>query len=149
MTSTSKGRPILKRAVYKSDLEDRLAAQLEDAGIDFGYEETPIAYTVPERQAKYYPDFHLRKSGILIEGKGRFGHRGDQKRSTEERQKMVLLKQQRPDLDIRIVFSNPNLKIYKGSKTTYADWANHHGFKWAAGKIPEEWIEEARQYEAP
>jgi hypothetical protein len=30
-------------------------------------------------------------------------------------------------------------KIYKGSKTTYADWATKNKFEWAEGSIPEEW----------
>ena len=35
-----------------------------------------------------------------------------------------------------------NKKIYKGSKTSHADWAERHGFDWAHKKIPVEWFDE-------
>ena len=53
---------------------------------------------------------------------------------------MVLVKEQNPELDIRFVFMNARNKIYKGSKTTYADWANRYNFEWAERTIPEEWL---------
>lgn len=137
-------RPTLVRALYKSDLEDDIAAQLVEAGIPIEYESQRIPYEVPAREAVYVTDFGL-PGEIIIEGKGRFGHRGNQKASTAERQKFILVKKQHPDLDIRFVFSNPNLPIYKGSKTTYAKWADTHGFPWAAKRIPDEWIEEAKR----
>lgn len=140
---SKKGRPELIRALYKSDLEDDIAAQLESEGIPVVYEKRVIPYQVPARDSVYTPDFEL-PGGIIIEGKGRFGHRGNQKTATEERQKMILVKKQHPDLDIRLVFWNPNYPIYKGSKTTYAKWAETHGFPWAAKTIPPEWIAEAK-----
>jgi len=149
--STSKGRakksprPILIQAVYKSRLEDALAEQLEEAGVPFGYEADKIPYEVPARESVYLPDFKL-PGDIYIEGKGRFGHRGNQKAATEERQKLILVKKQHPDLDIRLVFDNPNLPIYKGSKTTYAKWADTNGFPWAAKRIPQQWIDEAKKH---
>jgi hypothetical protein len=139
----NKGRPELIRALYKSDLEDDIAEQLETCGVPFTYEAQRIPYAVPAREAVYVTDFEL-PGGIIIEGKGRFGHRGNQKVSTAERQKFILLKKQRPELDIRFVFSNPKTPIYKGSKTTYAQWADTHGFPWAAKLIPTEWIDEAK-----
>jgi len=135
------------RAVYKSGLEDNLAQQLEEEGIEFSYESLKIPYQVPARDSEYIPDFILGKSNIIIEGKGRFGHRGNNKAATAERQKMILVKRQHPDLDIRFVFDNPNLPIYKGSKTTYAKWATSNGFPWAAKRIPDEWLKEAKTHE--
>lgn len=150
-TSTSKRgkkapRPVLLRAVYKSKLEDNLAEQLETEGVDFEYESLKVPYQVPARDSEYIPDFILKGSNIIIEGKGRFGHRSNQKAATQERQKMILVKQQHPDLDIRIVFDNPELPIYKGSKTTYAKWADTHGFPWAAKRVPDEWLKEAKEH---
>ena len=139
-------RPKLIRALYKSTLEDNIAEQLETAGITVTYEADRIPYQVPARDSVYIPDFKL-PGDIYIEGKGRFGHRGNQKASTEERHKMILVKQQHPDLDIRLVFDNPKLPIYKGSKTTYAKWADTHGFPWAVKLIPPEWIKEAKSNE--
>ena len=57
---------------------------------------------------------------IIIETKGRF--------VTADRQKMLLVKEQYPDLDIRFVFSNPNSRISKKSKTTYAHGAKSMAF---------------------
>lgn len=143
---TKMERPKLIRALYKSTLEDNIAAQLEECGLTVTYESDKIPYVVPARDSNYIPDFKL-PGNIYIEGKGRFGHRGNQKASTEERHKMILVKQQHPELDIRLVFDNPKLPIYKGSKTTYAKWADTHGFPWAIKLIPLEWIKEAKANE--
>jgi len=54
---------------------------------------------------------------------------------------MKAVKAANPDLDIRFVFQTPYNKIYKGSKTTYAKWADKHGFPWCAfHSIPIEWL---------
>ena len=45
-------------------------------------------------------------------------------------------------IDLRFVLQSPNGKIYKGSKTTYAQWCEKNGFKWAKKEIPQEWIDE-------
>ena len=79
----------------------------------------------------YTPDFFIPSTNIYIEAKGHLD-KGD-------RVKMLLVKEQYPELDIRFVFLNSRNKIYKGSKTTYADWATKNKFDWAEGSIPEEW----------
>jgi hypothetical protein len=54
---------------------------------------------------------------------------------------MRAVKAANPDLDVRFVFQTPYNKIYKGSKTTYAKWAEKHGFLWCAfHSIPIEWL---------
>lgn len=129
---------------FKSDLEAKIAKQLDEAGVAYGYETKTVKFTVPAREAKYNPDFVCRPP-IIIEAKGRFGHRGNDSAGTKVRQHLILAKQQNPDLDIRIVFQNANAKIYKGSKTTYAKWAEDHGFKWAdKGVVPASWIKEMK-----
>ena len=45
-------------------------------------------------------------------------------------------------MDLRFVLQSPNGKIYKGSKTTYAQWCEKNGFMWAKKEIPQEWIDE-------
>lgn len=77
------------------------------------------------------------KNGIIIEAKGLF--------EIEDRQKHLLVKQQYPNLDIRFVFQNSNNKIYKGSKTTYADWCKKNGFKFANKLIPASWFTESKK----
>ena len=48
-----------------------------------------------------------------------------------------------PDIDLRIIFQNPNQKISKGSKTTYELYATKIGIKHVAKKdMPLEWLNE-------
>lgn len=138
---------------YRSKLEERIALQLESAGIEFDYEwrTPPITYTVPAREAKYLPDFTIKANGIIIEGKGHFGANNFgrkfsnmKEQSTKERMKFALLKEQHPELDIRFVFSRAEQPIYKGSPTTHGDWATTHGFKWADKVMPTAWLEELK-----
>lgn len=103
-------------------------------GVNFDFEAIKIEYEKPARKAKYTPDFRLLDNGIIVESKGRF--------VTADRQKHLLVKDQHPDIDIRFVFSNPNARISKTSKTTYAMWCEKHGFKYAKGSIPQSWINE-------
>ena len=76
----------------------------------------------------------ILSNGIIVESKGRF--------VTADRKKHLLIKKQHPTLDIRFVFSNSKAKINKGSKTTYGDWCDKHGFLYADKLIPEEWLYE-------
>jgi hypothetical protein len=123
----------LIREVYRSKLEERIAAHLEALGVNYRYEKRKVEYTVPARSTRYTPDFEL-DNGILIEGKGLF--------EAKDRQKHLLIKDQHPELDIRFVFQNSNQKLYKGSPTSYAEWCRKHGFKFADKLVPIEWIKE-------
>lgn len=118
---------------YRSGLEDAVAESLTKRGVGFEYETHVIRYEKPARKARYTPDFIL-PNGIIIETKGRF--------VTADRQKHLLILDQHPDLDIRFVFSNPNTRISKQSKTTYAMWCDKHQFLYAKRDIPVEWIAE-------
>lgn len=120
---------------YRSGLEAKAAKQLEEASVPFEYEKHKLPYVIPSREASYTYDF-LLNGRIIVETKGLF--------DVQDRQKMVLIKQQYPDLDIRLVFSNAYSKLYKNSPTTYAKWAEDHGFPWAHKTIPPEWLEEAK-----
>jgi len=120
---------------YRSGLEEKVAQQLEALGIDVEYETYKIKYKIPESSHTYTPDFQL-PNGIIIETKGRF--------VLSDRKKHLLLKAQKPEYDIRFVFSNSAAKINKGSKTTYADWCNKHEFLYADKLIPETWIAEEK-----
>lgn len=119
---------------FRSGLEERTAKYLKKLKVKFTYEKIKIRWQ-DLRYRTYTPDFVLA-NGIIVETKGRF--------ITSDRQKHLMIKEQHPDLDIRFVFSNPNSKLYKGSKTTYADWCDKHGFKWAKEEIPLEWIKERK-----
>lgn len=131
---------------YRSGLEKKVADQLAAEGIRFSYEGEWVPYLVPERQAKYLRDFQPTGTNIILEAKGRFGHDKSDANGARERQKLILVREQHPELDLRIVFQNARKPIYKGSKTTYAKWAEDHKFKWSdKGTVPPEWIEEIRQ----
>ena len=128
--------PYSKKAVaakygFRSGLEMDIDASLKDQGIDGEYEQHIIEYVKPETKHKYHPDFKL-PNGIFVETKGRF--------LADDRKKHILIKKQRPELDIRFLFQNSKTKISKGSKTSYADWCIKHGFQFADKIIPEDWL---------
>lgn len=120
----------MRNTRYRSQFEINLARALAERKVTFEYEQAKLEY-IPKPRT-YTPDFYLPEQNIYIEAKGHLD-KGD-------RVKMQLIKQQYPDLDIRFVFVRATNKIYKGSKTSYADWANRYGFQWAEGSVPEEWL---------
>ena len=128
----SKVRQRALKAGYRSGLEETIALQLTSLSVPVMYETEKIKYEVNEVRS-YTPDF-LLPNGIIIESKGRF--------VAADRKKHLLIQKQHIFLDIRFVFSNSKAKLTKGSKTTYGDWCNKHGFLYADRLIPEEWIKE-------
>lgn len=120
-----------RRLGFRSGFEGKIAKQLEEAGLNVEYETTKIKYSVPESKHVYTADFQL-PNGIIVETKGKF--------DPSDRKKHLLIQKQHPDKDIRFVFQNSKNKINKGSKTTYADWCNKHGFIYADKEIPKEWL---------
>ena len=115
---------------YRSGLEERVSKELEEAGVKYEYETQKIKYRVEEDRT-YTPDFIL-PNGIIVETKGRF--------TTADRKKHLLIQKQHPELDIRFVFQNSRAKLYKGAKSTYAQWCDKQGFMYADKSIPEEWL---------
>ncbi|MEG1913022.1 MAG: hypothetical protein RR091_11090 [Cloacibacillus sp.] len=119
------------KAAKRSGLEDQIALQCKTADIPAEYEPGRIAYT--KGTAHYTPDFIL-PNGIVIETKGLF--------LPADRTKHLLIQKQHPDLDIRFVFSNPNARLSKTSKTTYAMWCDKNNLLYAKKAIPAAWIKE-------
>ena len=122
---------------YRSGLEDNIAIQIKQAGVKAVYEGYRLPYTIPATNHTYTPDFILN-NGIIVEAKGLF--------DVADRQKHILVKKQYPHLEIRFVFTNPKTPIYKGSKTTYADWCDKNGYKYAKGYIPDSWFKDKHKY---
>jgi hypothetical protein len=118
---------------FRSGLEERIAEQLDKAGVEYTYEKLKLDYVKPASKHVYTPDFVL-SNGIIIETKGRF--------LLADRQKHILVKRHNPTLDIRFVFSNSNARISKASTTTYAQWCIKNGFLFSDKTIPEEWMDE-------
>lgn len=132
---------ILFEAPLKNGLERKVHEQLVQNGVPLPYEKVKLAYTVPARDAKYIPDWVDEERNIIIEAKGRFGHFRSDSAGAQERQKMILVKELYPDWEIWIIFQDVRKPIYKGSKTTYAMWADTHGFKYSdKGVVPAELI---------
>ena len=115
--------------MYRSGLESKVDDLLSSLKVKYEYESQKLAYQL---ECNYLPDF-LLPNGIYLEVKGRL--------TSEDRRKMLAVKRCNPDLDIRFVFQAPFNKIYKGSKTTYAKWAEKSGFPWCQyTKIPIDWL---------
>lgn len=119
-----------KKHGFRSGLEETIIQALEESGIEPNYEAQKFEYVIPESKHIYTPDFPVSPH-IVIETKGRW--------VVEDRQKMLLIIKQYPDIEFRMLFYNANQKIKKGSKTSYADWCDKHNIKWANKRIPLEW----------
>ena len=133
--------PALREREFRNPSEERVGETLRAAGIDFEYEGRNVEYLVPARKAEYLPDFRTRIGNIILEVKGWFGKQG-----AKERQKYILVREAHPELDIRFVFTDANKKIYKKSPTTYAKWADDHGFKWSTKlHVPQQWLEDMKR----
>lgn len=114
---------------FRSGLEKDVSELLDNLGVIYEYESKKVPYVL---QCNYTPDFIL-VNGIHLETKGRF--------TPEDRRKILAVKKDNPDLDLRMVFQAPFNKIDKRSKTTYASWCDKHDIKWCAyHSIPIEWL---------
>lgn len=119
----------------RSMFEARVLSHLIEKGVPYEYEQTVLKYVEPAHNRKYTPDIKL-PNGIFVEVKGKL--------DADDRKKMLLVREQHPDLDIRFLFMRDN-KLTKASNTTYSAWSEKNGFKYAIsadGLIPEEWIAE-------
>lgn len=119
---------------FRSGFEERIwdSAKLRKRKVVFEPQDIRIYYNIPYR---YLPDFRL-PNGIYVEAKGYLRPR--------DRTKMIAVRQQNPELDIRFVFQNARQKLSNKSKKsdTYGEWAERLGYKWSQGDIPEEWWDE-------
>ena len=114
---------------FRSGLEERCAELLQELGVIYEYESTKIPYVI---QHNYTPDFCLA-NGVYLETKGYW--------DDEDRRKIRNVKQQHPELDIRMVFQSPYNTISKKSKTTYAQYCEKLGIPWTSfHEIPLQWL---------
>jgi len=125
-----------RKIPYRSSREVCLSKQLNEAGVPFKYEAKAFPYIRNGKVSWYTPDFKVA-DGIYLEGKGYF-HGGD-----KDRQKLALVQQQHPQIDLRIVFQSERTPISSDTTMTYGDWADICGFTWSGGgKVPDNWLEE-------
>jgi hypothetical protein len=115
--------------MFKSQLEEKVSDLLCELGIDYEYEPTNVPYQIMHH---YSPDF-LLNNGVYLETKGYW--------DAADRRKMKAVKEQNPDLDIRMVFQAPFNTISKKSKTTYAKYCERIKIPWTSWhNIPIEWL---------
>ena len=119
---------------FRSGLEIAISQELDANSVKYKYEQVKLKYTKPQKIHTYTPDFYLEEQDIYLETKGLF--------TSADRQKMRLVKEQHPEKDIRLIFSNSRSRISKKSSTTYAMWCDKYGFKYADKHIPLEWLNE-------
>ena len=118
-----------KTSKYRSQLEEKVAELLTNLGVTYEYETTKIAYQIAHN---YQPDFILA-NGIILECKGYW--------DSDDRRKIKNVKEQNPDVDVRMVFQSPYNTISKRSKTTYAKWCERHNIPWCTfHEIPIDWL---------
>lgn len=123
----SKGRST--SSIYRSKLEGKVAELLPSVE----YECEKLKYTVPASNHKYTIDFKIgHKSYIEVKGYLK----------ASERKKYLLVRECNPEITLRFFFDKADNKIYKGSPTTYGDWATANGFEWTdlSKGLPKEWI---------
>lgn len=108
---------------YRSKFEKKVHTSI---GLDVAYEPIKVNYTIPATVHSYCPDFV--SGDVWIEAKGIL--------DLETRKKMIYVRDQYPTKTIVFVFYNPNAKLYKGSKTTYAEWAVKNDFAvWSLAEL--------------
>ena len=114
---------------FRSAFEHDIAKALDAQWVEWEYEKEAIEWQ--PKAKKYLPDFFL-PNGIIVECKGKF--------DADDRAKHVAIREQRPDLDIRLLFQNAFNKLRKGAKMTYAEWCDKNGITWAHKTMPREWL---------
>lgn len=124
---------IKKVPKFRSGFERKVyeQAKRQRKSLDFERSDTKLKYT---RLCVYLPDFSL-PNGVLVETKGRF--------TAPDRTKLLRVRDQNPEADIRLVFQRANNRLTKAKNSiTYWEWAERHNFPWAEGSIPLEWWRE-------
>ena len=132
---------------FRSHFEERIAGELDEANVEYTYEQYQLRYDEPLRKNMarcgecgskdlvrtgwYTPDFYLVGSGIILETKGRF--------TAADRRKMVNVCAQHPEERIVMLFMSDN-KIHAKSTTRYSDWCMQNGIEYAVGSPHKEWL---------
>ena len=143
MSSKQKSKKPSRPKKVRSGLEARVKQDLEDRGIEYGYETIRLKYIKQSckncgcavQKGTYVPDFIFERDDgrtLIVECKGYF--------DSSARSKMERVFRDNPTEDLRFLFQRDN-PIRKGSSTKYSDWCIRHGYKFAIGEsIPDEWF---------
>ncbi len=106
----------------RNKFELKTYQSLKRSRVPFSYESEKIAYVLARH---YIPDFIIdtRNGKVYVETKGHLRR--------EDKAKLIAVKRQHPEMDLRILFYAPN--------KTNSKWAEKNGFRYAFGDIPKEW----------
>lgn len=112
-----------KKKTPRNKFELRIEKQIKKSKLSYRYEGEKIPYVIA---GHYIPDFILTTplGKIYLETKGHF--------RPEAKRKMAAVRRQHPELDIRLVFYSRKPKDIR--------WAEKHGFQYAIGEIPKDWL---------
>lgn len=115
---------IKKTPKPRNSFEKKIHKQLKRSKIIFCYETEKIPFVIASH---YIPDYIIQTplGKVYVECKGYL--------RPEDKRKLVCVKRQHPNLDIRILFYAHNAK--------YIKWAEKAGFKWSVDKIPKGWLD--------
>lgn len=136
-----KPKPKIGHRTVSSDFEYQIYKILKGMlpkGATIEYESEKLTYVI---EATYTPDFVITfKDGrkLYIEAKGN-GRQFDQ----FVKQKMIAVKDQHPDKDIRIVFYSDGKVGNTRKDGTYmrqSDWASKNNYVFSIREIPKDWI---------
>ena len=118
-----------KNIKFRSKLEEKVADLLEGLGVSYEYEPEKLSYTI---EHNYTPDFVL-PNYVYLETKGYW--------DPADRRKVLAVKRDNPDIDLRMVFQSPYNTISRKSKTTYAQWCEKLKIPWTSfNNIPLDWL---------
>ena len=137
---------------YRSKFEKTVAAKLNAHGIGFKYEASQFPYKKQQKITKltkelhglpadfkaytyhlYTVDFDIAGHDFHIEVKGRW--------TPSDRTKMIAIKKQHPEVDVRMWFQADNY-IYPGSTSRYSDICKKNNIKFHVGKTLPPWFGE-------
>lgn len=108
----------------RNKFESKIQTQLRRAKVTFKYESERVAYILARH---YVPDFIIETptGKVYIECKGYL--------RPEHKCKLVAVKKQHPEIDLRILFYAFNKKNIK--------WAEKNGIRYAINTVPKEWLD--------
>ena len=118
--------------LFRSRFERSVSEDLDSRDVEYEYEKHRIQYVSTRT---YIPAFQL-SNGIYIEVKGWF--------RPSDRSKHLKIQKQHPEIDIRFLFQNAQQKLSRQSNTTYIQWCERYGFKWAELVVPQGWLNEPK-----
>ena len=135
-----KKKPQYNGRTFASAAEIKCATDMDNRGVTWEYEPEKWSWNPPPK--KYAVDFKVIRvdgSCFYVEYKGYF--------RTEDKVKMIAIKKQYPERDVRMVFTHPEKPVEgatmrkDGTKLSNAEWATKNGYLYAEKVIPDEWFE--------